>query len=665
MQQNHNPNDISPRAASERPETIIGFMENINLTATYKMQNKRNSRRIYGLMLFLVTTVACVICQEIIARQSIPDVLFWIWAHPWPFALNVYLSLIPIAVAVALAGRLIPGLAAGSTLLLLLALVNAGKLSILKSPFFAWDMLYIGQMAALVEAQVSKTVLVTGAVSALILAVLAVRQIRRNRQILGPVPRIGLIAIAVAAISLFYWQPTHPSRYLRVQNIVWDQALNYDTNGFLLAFSMNISPLLNRQPDAYSRALVENILGQADPPAAAGYKGQPVSLVVFMSESFSDLDNTPFEASDDPLENFNRLIAQYPSFQMVSPTFAGCTSLVEYEVLTGLANAFLPPGAIPFDHYMRSPIPSLAWELRRQGYRTTAIHPFHDWFWNRKMVYPNIGFEKFISLTDFADAPIRGRFVSDAALVDKIIDEIRSSDGPFFIHAISMQNHGPYTAGQYDGDTVRVTNEMCDWLRPQMEAYLTGLRDADRELGRLLDFLGTRKTPVICLFFGDHQPDFSAALYSISGTIQQGPAFQLQLARVPGLIWSNPKDLIDSAEVPAQLSPFYLPAILLHQMGIPLHGHMAYLKHVMARFPVIHRNFTIDAEGNLMRFEESRDLPYVNALEVLNYDVLFGSRYCYGTDDGVFGNSIARISMEIQPAVSPAPVPASDTVPSL
>lgn len=601
------------------------------------MYNKPRISRTSGLMLFPVTAVACVICQEVIARQSLAGVVSWIWTQPVPFALNVYLSMIPIAVAVALVGRIIPGLAAGSLLLLLIALVNAGKLSILKSPFFAWDMFYFSQMATLVEALVSRAFLVMAAVIALLLALLAVWLIHRNRRILAPTTRIGLTAVAVAALSLFYWQPTHPPRHLGIQNIVWEQAVNYDTNGFLLAFSMNISPLLIRQPDAYGRLMVEGILRQAAPPATAatGYKGQPVSLVVFISESFSDLDNTPFKTSDDVLKNFNRLIARYPHFQMVSPTFAGCTSLVEYEVLTGLANAFLPPGAIPFDHYLQSRTPSLVWTLRRQGYRTTAIHPFHDWFWNRKTVYPNLGFEKFISLTDFSDAPIRGSFVSDAALVDKIIDEIGSSDGPFFIHAISMQNHGPYTAERYtaDDDPVRITGEISDWLRTQMETYLTGLRDADRELGRLVDFLGACKKPVICLFFGDHQPDFSAALFSTAGTIQQGTALELQLARVPGLIWSNRKDLLDSAKIPAQLSTFYLPAILLDQMGIPLPGHMAYLRHVMAHFPVIHRYFTIDAAGNLARFTENRNLPYVNEIGVLNYDMLFGSRYSHEDGD--------------------------------
>jgi phosphoglycerol transferase MdoB-like AlkP superfamily enzyme len=113
-----------------------------------------------------------------------------------------------------------------------------------------------------------------------------------------------------------------------------------------------------------------------------------------MSEGFSFLSDAKFEASDDPLKNIKLLSAQYPSFTLISPTFAGNTSLVEYEVLTGLSNAFLPAGAIPFDHYLRRPTPSIASMLKKQGYQTVAVHPFHAWFWSRDRVYPHLGFDR-------------------------------------------------------------------------------------------------------------------------------------------------------------------------------------------------------------------------------------------------------------------------------
>ena len=48
------------------------------------------------------------------------------------------------------------------------------------------------------------------------------------------------------------------------------------------------------------------------------------------------------------------------SGSMFSPEFGGMTANVEFEALTGFSNAFLPYGSIPYQQYVRGPVPSLA-----------------------------------------------------------------------------------------------------------------------------------------------------------------------------------------------------------------------------------------------------------------------------------------------------------------
>jgi phosphoglycerol transferase MdoB-like AlkP superfamily enzyme len=349
-----------------------------------------------------------------------------------------------------------------------------------------------------------------------------------------------------------------------------------------------------------------------------------------MSEGFSFLSDAKFETSDDPLKNIKQLSTQFPSFTLVSPTFAGNTSLVEFEVLTGLSNAFLPAGAIPFDHYLRRPTPSMASILKNQGYQTVAVHPFHAWFWSRDRVYPNLGFEKFIAIDQFEETKTKGKFISDEALVDKMIDVIESTEGPYLVYAVSMQNHMPYIPNVYGSDSISVKADYPEWMQKELETYLTGLRDADRELARLTQYLSTRKEPVILFFFGDHQPSIGPAYYDLSGTLKQGLEREKQLSEVPGLLWSNKEELLSAANIPAQLSPSYMPGILLRQMGMDQPPYMAFAGYGLSDYPIIHRKFIENGGDELIPFSNIRQEPFIRGLEVLTYDVLFGKQFSSG-----------------------------------
>ena len=116
-------------------------------------------------------------------------------------------------------------------------------------------------------------------------------------------------------------------------------------------------------------------------------------IIVVMSESFWDPTLLPGTTiTPDPMPN----VRAVRSGSMFSPEFGGMTANVEFEALTGFSNAFLPYGSIPYQQYVRGPVPSLANFFRSEGYETTAIHPFEGWFWNREHVYDAFGFDRFL-----------------------------------------------------------------------------------------------------------------------------------------------------------------------------------------------------------------------------------------------------------------------------
>jgi len=584
-----------------------------------------------GPLFFVLAPLAAVIIQEMVIRRSFFDMFDWILRYPKPLAVNILLAALVFSAFTALTGKTVTGIVCGVVLLMILTAVNIIKMMILHVPFYGWDLMYAWHLGALAVALLSGKILVMVGIPVFAITLFILYRFRHRVGQFRIKSRLSSLVFTAMLVGLFFWNTTNPIKLFNIRNINWNQAENYATNGFLLAFTMNIAPALIKAPEGYSQGMVVSLVNDSaglEKPLVG--KHEPVSLVILMSEGFSFLSDAKFEAADDPLKNIKKLSARFPSFTLVSPTFAGNTSLVEFEVLTGLSNAFLPAGAIPFDHYLRRPTPSMASILKNEGYQTFAVHPFHAWFWSRDRVYPNLGFEEFISIDQFKDAEISGRFISDKALVDKMIDVIESTEGPYMVYAVSMQNHMPYFPNAYGSDAVSVKTDYPERLHKELETYLTGLRDADRELARLTQYLSTREEPVILLFFGDHQPSIGPAYYNLSGTLKQGLEKEIQLSEVPGLLWSNKKELLSDANIPAKISPSYIPGILLRQMGMDQPPYMAFAEHGLSDYPIIHRNFFKNGDDELIPFSKIRQEPFIRGLEALTYDVLFGKQFSSG-----------------------------------
>ena len=79
--------------------------------------------------------------------------------------------------------------------------------------------------------------------------------------------------------------------------------------------------------------------------------------------------------------------------------FGGGTSNSEYEFLTGNSVSALPLNGNAYTQFVKHKVPSLASQLKQQGYDTLAFHPYKAHGWNRDTVYPLIGFDNFLDET--------------------------------------------------------------------------------------------------------------------------------------------------------------------------------------------------------------------------------------------------------------------------
>ena len=235
-------------------------------------------------------------------------------------------------------------------------------------------------------------------------------------------------------------------------------------------------------------------------------------VVVVLSESL--FDPTLMKGMADlpeTIPNVRASIADGHGGYMKVPTFGGGTIRTEFEIMTGMPMDAFPNAPFPYVTLVRNRIPGLVSELKKHGYRAIAVHGNDGSFWNRQNAYKAIGFDRFITKREFPkEAPHNGRWISDAAMTDIILDQLARAAGPTFVLGLSMESHGPYTdretTDQAARDAVRIPPGLSPKEALELRNYLYHAHRADAQFARLLAALQARKRPTVLLFFGDHLP---------------------------------------------------------------------------------------------------------------------------------------------------------------
>ncbi|PWK85712.1 LTA synthase family protein [Fulvimonas soli] len=258
-------------------------------------------------------------------------------------------------------------------------------------------------------------------------------------------------------------------------------------------------------------------------PAAPAAPAKP-DIVVVQSESFFD----PAALRDiadtaELLPNLQRAQAQGLSGTMTVPTFGGGTLRTEFEVLTGVPMSAYPELDFPYLQINRPHIPSLVQALHDDGYAAYAVHPNDGNFWNRRKAFAAMGFDRFVSLQDFPqDARHDGWYLADSALtaqIEALLD--KATARPVFVMAISIEGHGPYAevpvADHAARDRIPVPAGWPADAANEYRNYAYHIANADRELGRLWDYLRARGRPFVLAFYGDHLPGLEHVYASAAG----------------------------------------------------------------------------------------------------------------------------------------------------
>lgn len=616
---------------------------------------------------------------ELIVRGSFRETWMFFGSTWRPWWTTVLLLGLLLAGLDGLLGRVHQSVAIVAPVLLMVAWVCRQKITYLGDPLYPSDFLYVRQICELWPLLVKERPVLVSASLVAIVAMIAVivwlGAVSRQRfRVLPWRWRLIRILLALPALMIVVAELMDSSRYstvrdrLRVAPMMWDQKENYSHNGFPLAFTLNLPMAQLKTPAGYSKEAINKIIDRVsvteeddDKPRGfwawlgfgRGKRKEHPDIIMVMNESFWDASRLPgVSFKPDPIPT----VRAAQSGHVFSPEFGGMTANVEFEALTGFSNAFLPYGSIPYQQYVRGPLPSLANALRRRGYATCAVHPFREWFWNRKAVYEAFGFEEFLSEERLSGQALekRGPLASDKALTEEIIRQVEQrgkQKTPVFLFAVTLQNHGPYESLRYEKVSIQVSagekekspsySGLDEETWAAISSYAEGTADGDQGLARLIKWAKGRKRETVLVFFGDHLPPLGD-VYVDTGFMpgrvaaRSGPPEVMKAQHeTPLVVWSNRGGAKKNI---GTISPALLPFHVLQTARISHPYYTGFLGEVQRHYRVVDRNLRIKPDGTSISGALS-GAPAGDGLEHpegdillreyrnIQYDMMFGNRH--------------------------------------
>ena len=365
---------------------------------------------------------------------------------------------------------------------------------------------------------------------------------------------------------------------------------SYADNGFPYCFCRSIFDRGIDEPEDYSENKIEQLLNEIDAETDHVPTKTP-NIIMVQLESFFDVNNLrKLTYSENPVPVFTALKASYPHGYLTVPALGAGTANTEFEILSGMNLDYFGTGEFPYETVLKkTACETIAYNLKELGYATHAIHNHSATFYDRNLVYANLGFDTFTSIEYMENVetnPIG--WAKDSILTPEIQLALDSTEGVDFIHTVSVQGHGKYPREKV-GDDYDIT---VDGIKDEKESiafqyYINQIHESDQFIGELIQALGAFHEPTVVVFFGDHLPNFEITTQDL---------LNKNLFETEYVIWSNFE--LDAED--RDLSAYQLSSYVLSLFNIN--------------------------NGTLNKLHQTyNDSPgYLDALEMFEYDMLYG-----------------------------------------
>lgn len=417
------------------------------------------------------------------------------------------------------------------------------------------------------------------------------------------------VVVAAAIVSVLFVGLPVTTSAAQNANVVASYFSNiaqgYENYGFIYGFSSSVVDRGMNKPDDYSAQNIASIQQKvnADRKETKVTKKNAPNIICILLESFCDPDEIKFlNYNEDPIPTFHKLEKEYSSGYLTVPVVGAGTANTEFEVLTGMTMKYFGTGEYPYKTVLKKKdvtCESTASDLASIGYGTHAVHNNGGNFYSRVNAFSKMGFDTFTSkeLMNIQSYTPNGSWATDDILVNETIKTLDATPNqPDFTYTITVGTHGDYPKQPVIANPVYTVSGVSDEEKKnQWTYYVNQLNEVDTFLKDLIDELSKREEDTIVVAFGDHLPTMGLE----DSDMKSGDIYKTKY-----VTWNN----MGLKKQDADLYAYQLMANVTNSVGIH--------------------------EGTILNYHQtqmkSKDQDaYLDGLDNLQYDILYGNHYCY------------------------------------
>ena len=579
-------------------------------TKVEKQHSEEYLRRIaflnkYSLLFHAMLSCGIVFVVEILSRRDFLSACSFVGGHTGAFLFNAFIVFASLSLVYLFRRRAFFRIII-SGFWIILGIINGCILSNRVTPFGFTDLKCINDLFAMINTNYftaeEATIVVIGlGLFALFCAVLFIKGPRYQ----GRIHKIVVLASIVSVMFIGLPVTTSAAQNANIVASYFSNiAQSYENYGFIYGFSSSVVDRGMSKPDDYTEEHVAEITDKVDSTKqeTTVTKDDAPNIICVLLESFCDPDEIKFlHYNDDPIPTFHKLEENYSTGYLTVPVVGAGTANSEFEVLTGMSMQYFGTGEYPYKTILKkTDCESTAADLASIGYGTHAVHNNGGNFYSRVNAFSMMGFDTFTSkeLMNIQTYTPNGSWATDDILVDETIKTLDSTPNqPDFTYTITVGTHGDYPKEQVIENPKYTANGAFDEeTKNQWTYYINQLNEVDTFMADLIDKVSKRDENTVIVFFGDHLPTMG---------LQDSDMRSGDIYKTKYVTWNN----MGLEKQDADLYAYQLMASITNSVGIH--------------------------EGTILNYHQTQmnSSDYLDGLENLQYDILYGDRYCYNGED--------------------------------
>ena len=560
----------------------------------------------YSYIFHALLSCFVVFIVELVSRRDLMSAAKFIANTPWTFIYNAFLVFASLSLVYLFRRRAFSRIII-SSFWIILGVINGIVLSNRVTPFGFADLKCIPDLLAMnnttyFTAEQATMVVIALGFFVLACVVIYIKGPRFNGKlyrVATPLFILGIVFVAIPVTTQAALNTSVVSDYFA--NI----AQGYENYGFVYSFSSGVLDRGMDKPDNYKEETINQILANIDSEkdVTVTTSENGPNIITVLLESFVDPYEFNFmEYSQDPTPTFHYLKENFSSGYLNVPVIGAGTANTEFEILTGMRLNYFGTGEYPYKTVLKKidNCESIAAVLKSLGYGTHAVHNNGGNFYSRAEVFEKMGFDSFTSkeMMNITEFTPNESWAEDSILAEETIKTLLSTPNqPDFTYTITVGSHGGYPeVPVIDEPYCEVYGLESESLTNQWTYYMHQLNKTDQFIAELIASVEELGEDTIIVFWGDHLPTMG---------LEDSDMVSGDIYKTSYVTWNN----FGLEKEDADLYAYQLMADILDTVGVH--------------------------EGTLVSYHQTQadntDFDaYLNGIEQLQYDILYGKRYAYG-----------------------------------